>query len=258
MPELPDVEIFTSNLNKLFGGKKLIEIKVQNGGKLPDSRPALRKALNGKKLKRIYRSGKEMRFQFSDSCLLGLHLMLTGDVFMFEGKNTHKFTIIEMLFSGNKGLALTDRMRNAYVKLNPQEKGGVDAISRELNYRYMKKALQKRSRIKTILTDQNVIRGIGSSYADEILWEAGISPYSVSSAIPDEKIKELVATIKRVLKTAIRKIDKAYPDKINVEVKEFLKIHSKKKEKSPTGEPILVDTKGMSRTFYTKEQVIFT
>jgi formamidopyrimidine-DNA glycosylase len=40
----------------------------------------LSKSLEGKLLKRIFRSGKEFRFEFEDGVLLGLHLMLTGDV----------------------------------------------------------------------------------------------------------------------------------------------------------------------------------
>ncbi len=34
-----------------------------------------------------------------------------------------------------------------------------------------------RSAVKNVLLDQQIIRGIGNAYADEILWEAGISPF---------------------------------------------------------------------------------
>lgn len=102
MPELPDVEVFTRNLNKVFAGEKLKRIKIVNGKKLAERQMTINRSLKGRKLERIYRSGKEMRFQFSKKRLLGLHLMLTGDVFIFEGKNTHKFTIAEMYFDGGK------------------------------------------------------------------------------------------------------------------------------------------------------------
>ena len=78
MPEIPDVEVFSRNLDKALAGKKLIKVKVVNGTKLPDTAKALSKNLEGKILKRIYRSGKEFRFEFDDGTLLGLHLMLTG------------------------------------------------------------------------------------------------------------------------------------------------------------------------------------
>ena len=254
MPELPDVELFAKNLDKILAGRKLLKIKVIRGKKLPDSAAALTKNLAGKKLKRIYRSGKEMRFEFSDGTLAGLHLMLTGDLFLFEDKNEHHSTILELYFDGDKNLAITDRLGNAYFKLNPVDKDGVDAL--KLNYKYLKTILNRRTTIKNIMLDQDLIRGIGNGYSDEILWKTRISPYSVASAIPDEKIKELVKEIPKVLKEAIRKIDKAYPGKINDEVKEFLKIH-RKIEKSPTGHEIHIDTKGGRKTYYTDEQVLY-
>jgi len=83
VPELPDIEVFAKNLDRVFANKKLLKVKVVNGKKLPDTAKALSAALEGKVVKRIYRSGKEFRFQFSGGTLLGLHLMLTGDLFLF-------------------------------------------------------------------------------------------------------------------------------------------------------------------------------
>jgi len=255
MPELPDVEVFSKNLDKFLTGRKLVKIKVVNGKKLPDTAKDLSKNLEGKILKRIYRSGKEFRFEFEDGTLLGLHLMLTGDMFLFAEKNDHHSTIVELHFAGNKNLALTDRMRNAYIKLNPVDKEGVDAM--ELDFKYLKKIFNRKTTIKNILLDQDLIRGIGNGYSDEILWEARISPYSIASAIPDEKIKELVKIIPKLLKEATDKIDKSHPGIINDEVKEFLKIHRKVNEKSPTGYPIHIDTKGSRKTYYTDEQALY-
>ncbi len=255
MPELPDVQVFADNLHKIFSNKKLVKVKVINGNKLKDSPAALAKRLTGKVLKKIYRSGKEMRFEFDDKTLLGLHLMLTGDIFVFEKKNEHKLTIVELHFDNDKGIALTDRMRNANVKLDPEDKNGPDAL--EVTYKYLRTITQRKTNIKNILLDQDMIRGIGNGYSDEILWEAKISPYSVAEAIPDDKIKLLAAAIKKVLKAAIRNIQKKYPDKVNVEVKEFLKIHNKERTESPGGAAITIDTKGMRKTYYTEEQVLY-
>ena len=255
MPELPDIAVFSKNLDKYFAGEKLTKIKVVNGKKLADTQQKLSKNLEGKTLKKIYRSGKEMRFEFSDGTILGLHLMLTGDIFIFKNKNDHHSTIVEMIFEGDHALALTDRMRNAYIVLDPVDKKGRDAY--ELDFAYLKEAFHRKTNIKNILLDQDTIRGIGNGYSDEILWETRISPYSVASAIPDEKIKELVRVIPKLLKEATDKIDKAYPNRINDEVKEFHKIHSKTKTVSPTGKEIMIDTKGLRKTYYTDEQILY-
>ncbi len=255
MPELPDIEVFSSNLNKIFAGKKLVKVNIVNGKKLKDKPKDIITNLQGKTLKRIFRSGKEMRFQFTDDFLLGMHLMLTGDVFVFDKENDHKSTIIEFYFNDGQGLALTDRMKNANIKLNPEDKDGVDAL--ELTYKQLKKILDRKANIKNILLDQNAIRGIGNAYSDEILWETKISPFSIGGAIPDDKVKDLAKNIKRVLKNATTKIKKNYPDKIQGEVRDFLNIHTKKKENSPTGAPIKMEKRGMLKTFYTDEQMLY-
>jgi formamidopyrimidine-DNA glycosylase len=255
MPELPDIEVFSRNLKKMHAGKKLIKIKLVNDKNIKDSQKELSKALQDRKLKDVYRSGKEMRFLFSNGTILGLHLMLTGDLIPFEGKNERKSTKVEFYFEGGNNLALTDRFKNAFIKLNPEDKKGIDALDAKLNYSYLKKAFNRKKKIKDILLDQNVIRGIGNAYSDEILWQTRISPFSKANAIPDEKIKELAKNIKKVLKSATDKISKNHPDLIHGEIRDFLDIHTKKKEKSPTGAKIKIADSGMLKTYYTDEQI---
>lgn len=255
MPELPDIEVFAKNLDSIFADKKLLKVKVVFGKKLPDTARKLSEELEGRILQRVYRAGKEFRFAFDGGHLLGLHLMLTGDLFVFKEKNDQHSTIVELYFEGGKNLALTDRMRNAYIKLDPVDKTGRDAL--DLNFMYLKEIFNRKKIIKNIIMDQDLIRGIGNGYSDEILWEARISPYSIASALPDEQIKVLVKIIPKVLKEAIRQIDHAYPGKINDEAKEFLKIHRRMGE-SPTGRPILIDIQGSRKTYYTDEQVLYS
>jgi formamidopyrimidine-DNA glycosylase len=257
MPELPDIEVFSRNLTKMLSGKKLKKIKIVNNKNIKDPQKQLSKALEGQKLKEVYRSGKEMRFLFSNGKILGIHLMLTGDLIPFEDKDERKSTKVQFYFEGGPNLALADRFKNAFVKLDPEDKKGLDALDPKLNYSYLKKALDRKAAIKNILLDQNVIRGIGNGYSDEILWETRISPFSKANAIPDDKVKELAKNIKKVLKAATNKIYKDHPGLIHGEVRDFLKIHTKKKDKSPTGAKIKIADRGMLKTYYTDEQVLY-
>lgn len=257
MPELPDIEVFSRNLKKMYGGKKITRIKVVNNKNIKDSQKELSKVLEGQKLKDVYRSGKEMRFLFSNGVILGLHLMLTGDLIPFQEENKYKSTKVEFYFEGGNNLVLTDRFKNAFIKLNPVEKEGIDALDPKLNYSYLKKVLNRKAAIKNILLDQHVIRGIGNAYSDEILWQTRISPFSKGNAIPDDKVKELAKKIKNVLKNATDKIFKNYPGLIHGEVRDFLDIHTKKKDTSPTGAKIKIAERGMLNTYYTDEQVLY-
>jgi len=257
MPELPDLQVFSKNLTKHFGGKKLQHLKVVNAAKLKDSQAALKKALDGAKLQEVYRSGKELRFQFDNNEVLGLHLMLNGELKLFDAENDHKNTIVELLFSNDKGIAVTDWQGLANIKLNPKDKEGVDALSSELDYKFLSELLQTRTVIKTLLMDQKKIRGIGNAYADEILWEAGISPFSKSNKIPLDKVKALAKAIRSVLHHAEKEILQKMPDLISGEVRDFLVIHNSKKKESPKGGLILTRMAGGRKTYYTNEQELY-
>jgi formamidopyrimidine-DNA glycosylase len=257
MPELPDLQVFSRNLTKLFAGKTLKKVKVVNGKKLKTTQKQFDQNIKGVKLKKIERVGKELYFQFSNGNVLAMHLMLRGQLYQFEETNDHKFTIIELLFNDGTGLALADYQGQATATLNPEERNAPDALSDEITVAFLKKSLQTRGKIKNVLLDQHVIRGIGNAYADEILWQAGISPFSVSNKIPEVSIKALHKAIKKVLTDAERSILKTHPDIISGEVRDFLKIHNAKRKTSPDGEKILIDKKGARKTYYTKEQRLF-
>ncbi|MES2266577.1 MAG: DNA-formamidopyrimidine glycosylase family protein [Bacteroidota bacterium] len=257
MPELPDLQVFSHNLNKKLSGKTVKEVTVHKAPKLNVTHKELQDTLHGQKLSLVYRDGKELFFKFSKGDVLGLHLMLHGKLFLFEGKSENKYPIIELLFTDDTGLVLTDFQGIAAPTLNPEAKDAPDALSDEAGLAYLKTILgKKKTNIKTVLLDQKIIRGIGNAYADEILWDAGISPFSISNKIPEDKVKDLVKSIHDVLKNAEREIIRSKPDIIAGEVRDFMLIHNSKKKHSPKGAPILIDEKSR-KTYYTGEQELF-
>jgi formamidopyrimidine-DNA glycosylase len=258
MPELPDLQVFSKNLDTNLRGKTVKKVTVVKADKIK-SPEALEKNLKGRKIKNVYREGKEIHFLFDDDTILGVHLMLHGNLYYFNKKNSHKYPIMEMLFDDDTGLALTDFQGQAVPTLNPQVKESPDALSRKVTAAFLKKQMENtRASVKNLLMDQQVIRGIGNAYVDEILWDAKISPFSVSNKIPSSKIDTLAGSIKKVLREAEHEIERTHPDIINGEFREFLKIHNSKKKESPGGAPILQKTAGSRKTYYTPEQEEFT
>ena len=85
MPELPDLQIFSHNLDKRLKGKTVKTVMLQE--KKGNSQAKMKKALEGHAIKQVYREGKELRFKFDNDNLLGLHLMLNGELKMFEKKS---------------------------------------------------------------------------------------------------------------------------------------------------------------------------
>jgi formamidopyrimidine-DNA glycosylase len=257
MPELPDLQVFSRNLEKKLKGKTLTRFNILQDKKLNVPKAKLKKALEGAKLKAVYREGKELRFAFANGHILGMHLMLKGRLHWYGETEEVKHVIAELIFK-DQGIILTDYQKKASLTLDPATKDAPDALSNEVNYSFLKQALsKKKTNIKAFLLDQKNIRGIGNAYADEILWEAGISPFSVASAIPDGKIRILAKKIRSVLTQAEKQILKIDPNLITGEERSFLKIHNSTKKKSPKGGTIQNEMLNSRITYYTAEQELF-
>ncbi len=143
MPELPDLQVFSQNLHKILSGKTLEKLTLVNGTKLKAPEKEFKKNLEKQKLKKIYREGKELRFEFENNNILGLHLMLNGELYLFDKTNEHKNTIIQFLFNDNTGLAMMDYRGMATATLNPESRESPDALSDELNFTFLKQRLVK-------------------------------------------------------------------------------------------------------------------
>ena len=256
MPELPDLQVFSRNLTKALKGKKLEKIEVKIAQKLNVTEIELSDALVGETLINVTRVGKELHLEFENKHVLGLHLMLHGQLFIFNKTNGQKFTIIELLFDDGTGLTLTDFQKAATPTLNPADNDTPDALDFEENYLASKLGATK-TPVKTVLMDQKVLRGIGNAYADEILYDAKLSPFSPSNKIPVDKIKQLTKSIKTVLEDAEKHILKAHPDIISGEYREFLQVHLPKKKETPKGETIHQKPVGSRKTYYTDSQELF-
>ena len=258
MPELPDLEIFAANLEKQFKNKKLERLEVVVAKKLNVTEKDLQEAFVGQKLKSVLREGKTLQLHFEGGQVLGLHLMLHGAIRVLEKDKETKFKIIEFWFKGDHGFALTDFQKQATPTLNPELSEVPDALSKDFSITYFKQLLsKKKTQVKQVLMDQKLIRGIGNTYADEILWDARISPFSISKAIPEMKVKDLYQSIEAVLRKEIMQLTRVIPDSFDTEVKDYLKVHNPSLKQSPTGHEIKIDKAGGRKTYYTIEQVEF-
>jgi formamidopyrimidine-DNA glycosylase len=258
MPELPDLQVFSKNLSRHLKGKKVSSVVLRNSKKANVSEKEFNKQLIGQSVENVYREGKEIYIQFRNKAIVGLHMMLRGQLSFFEGSNDKRFPIVEIHFRDKTGLAMSDYQGQATPTLNPVPRDSPDALSKDVNFKFLKTRFQKsKAAVKNLLLDQDFIRGIGNAYADEILWAAKISPFSAANQIPDAYVKTLAKAIKSVLTAAEKSILKSNPDIIGGEVRDFLKIHNSKKDKSPSGAKIIHKVAGSRKTYYTTEQQLF-
>jgi formamidopyrimidine-DNA glycosylase len=85
----------------------------------------------------------------------------------------------------------------------------------------------RRARVKALLLDQRVLRGIGNIYADESLWRARIHPARLGSRLTREDIARLYRAIRWVLQRAIELRGSSISDYLDAEGRrgEFQRLH---------------------------------
>jgi len=252
MAELPDLTVFAQILSRRFKGKIVERVEVTVGKKLNVSVKELQTALEGRDLNGVRRVGKTLQFDFGDQ-VLGLHLMLRGELVAVEDNEVPRFQVLAIHFKGGEGFAVLDMQKMATPTLNPEQNDVPDALDMEESY-FTSLLAKKRTVIKTVLMDQHVMRGIGNSYADEILYHAGVSPFSIAKAVPAEK---LFKSIQTVLEKAIKDISRANGDELMGELKDFMLVHSSKLKVTEKGELIRTDKIGGRMTYYTDMQELF-
>jgi len=258
MAELPDLAVFAGILSRRFVGKTLKELNVKVTKKLNVPIAELESAIVGKKLLAVTRYGKTLHFDFEGKNIIQVHLMLRGELVLLDQKQVRpKFEIVGLHFTGGEGFAVVDLLKQASTTLNPETVTVPDAL--EMKFDYFQAVLAKRKKLlKEVLMDQKIMRGIGNSYADEILWHARISPFSIANTLPAKAVKQLFKSLVTVLEKAITEIAEENGDELRGELRDFMKVHGAKIEKSPTGAAIKSEKIKGRTSYYTHEQQLYT
>lgn len=258
MPELPDLEAYSKNLEKSVSNKTIKEVIIIKPGKLNVSKEEIGDALKSSKIIAFKRNGKEMLLHFNNGNIVSIHLMLEGKFKVASDIESIDFKMFAFDF-GDEFLVVSDPKGWAKMELNPETPTSPDALSDEFSKEFfLEKTKENKSKnIKAFLIDQDIVRGIGNAYVDEILWDAKISPESKAGRLPENAAIRLYDSIKTVLTKSIDEILKINPNIINGEVRDFMKVHSKVKKTCPNGYPIISKKIASKTTYYTEEQELF-
>lgn len=83
------------------------------------------------------------------------------------------------------------------------------------------------SRLKTVLTDQRTLAGIGNAYSDEILHAAGLSPFASAQKLGDAQVAALFGAMRSVLTEAGQRLDGQGVGKLKGEKRTGLRVHGR-------------------------------
>jgi formamidopyrimidine-DNA glycosylase len=218
MPELPEVETLARGLERELAGRRVLSVELGKTDFM-DNPAEIERELPGSQIERVERFGKFMllRLQRSpkergvtaESALL-VHLGMTGTmvprpVSEPRAKHTHLVALLE----DGRELRYIDPRRFGRIAWLAGEKlreellrFGADPLLISLD-EFRQRVRGRRARIKAMLLDQGVLRGVGNIYADESLWKAKIHPARIGARLSADEVKNLRGALQQILEKAI-------------------------------------------------------
>jgi formamidopyrimidine-DNA glycosylase len=217
VPELPEVEALAEHLRTHALARPVARVDLASMTALKTFDPPL-SALTGRLVTGARRFGKFLDVQF-DGIHLVVHLSRAGWLRWHEqasatppkpGKGPLELRV-HLEAVGGPGFDLTEagtqKRLAAYVVTDPGTVPGIAALGPDaltLSRAQLAELLAGSSaRLKTLLTDQRTLAGIGNAYSDEILHVARLSPFASSGKLDGEAADRLHAAMISVLTDAV-------------------------------------------------------
>lgn len=221
MPELPEVEALADHLRRHAVGTAIHRVDVASLSVLKTFDPPTA-ALHGRTVTAARRWGKYLGMQAGDLFLIA-HLSRAGWLRWSDklspaplkpGKGPIALRVhLEGGASKASGFDLTEagtqKRLAVWLVSDPVAVPGIAALGPDalsLTVGQLGELLAPHSgRIKTVLTDQKVVAGIGNAYSDEILHAARISPFATAAKLSAAQLPALHGAMMSVLGDAVQR-----------------------------------------------------
>jgi formamidopyrimidine-DNA glycosylase len=229
VPELPDIVVYIEALEKRIQGSTLERVRVASPFLLRTAIPPL-SSVEGKKVNELRRLGKRIRFGLDADLWLVLHLMIAGRLHWYNERaraaKSRGLAVFEFS-SGSLGLTEAGTQKRASLHvvqgkagLENLDPGGLEVF--DATPEEFAGALRaKNHTLKRALTDPRILSGIGNAYSDEILFEAQLSPFTLTQKLTDTEINKLFDAVKRSLTDWIERLRTDYHDRFPEKVTAF-------------------------------------
>jgi formamidopyrimidine-DNA glycosylase len=238
MPELPEVEALAHHLREHAVGRTITRIDVASLSVLKTFDPPYT-ALHGVEVTGAGRYGKHLDLVCGELHLV-THLARAGwlrwsDALAQAPLKPGKGPISLRVHLGGPGFDLTEAGTKkglaVWIVRDPKEiasiaRLGPDALS--LDRAKLEELFAGRtSRLKTALTDQSLIAGIGNAYSDEIMHTAKLSPYATPGKLAPEALDRLAGAMHEVLTSAVTRSVGQAAARLKGEKRSGLRVHAR-------------------------------
>jgi formamidopyrimidine-DNA glycosylase len=242
MPELPEVEALADHLRRHAVGLTIGRVDVSALSVLKTFDPPTT-ALHGREVTGANRWAKYLGLQAGDLHLI-THLSRAGwmrwsDQLAAAPLKPGKGPIALRVHLGTPGAARgfdlteagTQKRLAVWLVDDPTKVPGIAALgpdALELSPDGLAEVLTTQGgRIKTVITDQKVIAGIGNAYSDEILHVAKLSPFATANKLTDAQLAALHDAMISVLTDAVSRSVGQQAATLKGEKRSGLRVHAR-------------------------------
>src|SRR6266699_3971273 len=240
MPELPEVETVARGLQISVAGRRIVSVTLRKTDFMDDP-DTIEREVPGTQIARVERFGKFMLLQLvrervasepeaklitaeASSQALLVHLWMTGNLAPhFAEQPLDKHTHATFVLDDGRELRYTDARRFGRMAYLAGEtlaaellRFGADPLEVTAE-EFAKRIGDSRARIKALLLDQTVLRGVGNIYADESLWSAEIHPAKYGAKLKRKELARLRQALQKILRKAIQMRGSSISDFVDAE-----------------------------------------
>jgi len=239
VPELPEVEALAAFLRERAAGHAIARVDVVAISALKTFDPPV-PALAGLTVTGAGRHGKFIDID-GDGPHLVAHLARAGWLHWRDAlppappKPGRGPIAVRVHLDDGAGFDLTEQGTKkglaVYVVRDPAEVPGIarlgpDALEVDLST-FAALLADQRAQIKGVLTDQELIAGIGNAYSDEILHAARLSPFAIAARLDASAVEVLYAAMRQVLADAVTRSIGLKAATLKAEKRSGLTVHAR-------------------------------
>jgi formamidopyrimidine-DNA glycosylase len=207
VPELPDIVVYIEALEKRIIDQPLEHVRLASPFLLRSVDPPISR-VEGKTVRELRRIGKRIAIGVDDDFWLVLHLMIAGRLhWRPRGAKVSRPRGLAAFDFPNGSLVLTEAGSKKRASLHvvsgaaglaALDPGGLEVLEADLET-FTRALTSSNHTLKRALTDPRSFSGIGNAYSDEILFEARLSPVTLTQRLNSEQILRLYEAIRRSL-----------------------------------------------------------
>ena len=241
MPELPEVEALSRFLAERGGARTIVRADLATFSALKTFEPPLC-SIVGRKIEGSQRWGKYIGLDL-DRYWLITHLARGGWIHWREQVPTARPKLgkgplaLRVTLDSGSGFDITEQGTEKHLAIwlvtEPEQVEGIarlgpDPLAAGFDVPALAAALAGRSgNLKTVLTDQAVLAGVGNAYSDEALHVAKLSPYTSTGKLTNAELERLHAALVGVLGEAAARSSGLPASGLKSDKKSNLRVHGR-------------------------------